>query len=62
MNEAGGDRSMAEKQNSGLGSRMWLMPVLLALPLAAGLIFAAARYGNLARNLIQVAVKLVVTK
>lgn len=42
--------------------RIWLLPLLLALPMAAGLGFVAARYGQTVRNLIHVAVKLVVTK
>ena len=39
-----------------------LAPVLLALPFAAAMGFAAFRYGNLLRNLIHTAIKLVVTK
>ena len=42
--------------------RLWLMPVLMALPVAAGLGFFAVRYGQTVRNLIHVAIKLVVTK
>ncbi len=41
---------------------MWLTPVLLALPFALLLGFAAIRYGSFLRNLIHVAVKLAVTK
>ncbi|MBR2823960.1 MAG: hypothetical protein IKE24_09765 [Clostridia bacterium] len=44
------------------GSLMWLTPILLALPVAAGLGFVWIRYGEQVRNLIQVAIKLVVTK
>ena len=40
----------------------WLLPLLLALPVAAGLGFAAVRYGAKIQNLIQVAIKLVVIK
>ena len=40
----------------------WLTPVLLALPWAAAIAFAAARYGGTARDLIHLAIKLVVTK
>ena len=41
---------------------MWLTPLLLALPFAAAMIFATVKYGTMAQNLIQVAVKLVVIK
>ena len=41
---------------------MWLTPVLLALPFALGMGWAAVRYGHLAANLIHVAIKLVATK
>ncbi len=41
---------------------MWLTPILLALPFAAAMIFMSARYGEKIRDLIQVAVKLVVTR
>lgn len=44
------------------GSRMWLTPILLALPTAAGLAYAAIRFGGRIQNLIQVAIKLAVTK
>ena len=41
---------------------IWLTPFLLALPFAAGMGLAAARYGRLAENLIHLVIKLVVTK
>ena len=44
------------------GRLMWLTPLLLALPTAAGLGYAAIRYGESIQKLIGVAIKLVVTK
>ena len=44
------------------GSLMWLTPILLALPVAAALGFAAIRFGAELQNQIQVAIKLAVTK
>ena len=44
------------------GKWMWLTPILLALPTAAGLGYAAIRFGEQIQNLIQVAIKLAVTK
>ena len=41
---------------------MWLLPVLLAIPFAAAMIFAAMKYGGQVQNLIHVAIKLVVIK
>ena len=41
---------------------MWLTPILLALPTAAAVGYAVIRYGGRIQNLIQVAIKLVVTK
>ena len=38
----------------------WQGPLLLALPFAAALIFAAARWGTLLKNLIHVAIKMAV--
>ena len=40
---------------------MWLTPGLLFLPFAAALCWAAVRYGGTIRDLIHVAIKLVVT-
>ena len=44
------------------GKWMWLTPILLALPTALGLGYAAIRFGGQIQNLIQVAIKLAVTK
>ena len=44
------------------GRCMWLTPLLLALPIGAVLGYAAVRYGGQMQNLIQVAIKLAVTK
>ena len=44
------------------GKWMRLTPILLALPTAAVLGYAAIRFGGQIQNLIQVAIKLVVTK
>ena len=44
------------------GSLVWLTPLLLALPTAAALAYAAARYGGTIRKLIGVAVKLAVIR
>ena len=41
---------------------MWLTPVFLALPFAAGMGIAALKYGKQVQDLIHVAIKLVVTK
>ena len=41
---------------------MWLTPLLLALPVAAGMGFAVIRFGGTIHDLIHVAIKLVVTK
>ncbi len=43
-------------------SRIWLTPVLLALPIALGIGAAVFRYGETIQNLIRVAIKLAVTK
>ena len=44
------------------GSLIWLTPVLLSLPVMAVLGFAAFRYGEKLQKLIQVVIKLAVTK
>ncbi|MBQ8072242.1 MAG: hypothetical protein IJ231_00590 [Clostridia bacterium] len=44
------------------GPWMILTPILLALPMAAALAFAAIRYGETLQNLIHVAIKLAVIK
>ncbi len=44
------------------GRWIWLTPLLLALPFAALVGFAAVRYGGRIQDLIHVAIKLVVTK
>ena len=44
------------------GRLIWLTPLLLALPTAAGLGYAAIRYGETIQRLIEVAIKLAVTK
>ena len=41
---------------------MWMTPALLALPFALGMGFAALRYGKLLKNLIHLAIKMVVTR
>ena len=43
-------------------SLMWLTPILLALPVIAALSFAAFMYGETFQKLIQVVIKLAVTK
>lgn len=43
-------------------SRIWLTPVLLALPIALGIGAAIFRYGETIQNLIHVAIKLAVTR
>ena len=42
--------------------RIWTIPVLLALPFAAVMGYAAFRYGRTVQNLIHTAIKLVVTR
>lgn len=44
------------------GRLMWLTPLLLALPIAAGLGYAALRFGGNIQKIIEVAIKLAVTK
>ena len=44
------------------GRFMWLTPILLALPVAAGIGYASIRFGETIQNLIHVAIKLAVTK
>lgn len=41
---------------------MWPTPLLLAAPFALAMGFVAVRYGKTIRNLIHLAIKLVVTK
>lgn len=41
---------------------MWLTPILLALPTALVVGLGAVRYGETIKNLIHLAIKLVVTK
>ena len=53
---------MKSERKSRRGRLMWLTPLLLALPAAAGMVFAAIKYGSRIRDLIQVAVKLMVTR
>jgi len=40
--------------------RRWLIPVALALPFLAALVFAALRWGPTLRDLLHVAIKMVV--
>ncbi len=44
------------------GKRMWLTPLLLALPWALVIGAGALRYGHTLQKLIHVAIKLVVTR
>lgn len=44
------------------GKKMWLTPLLLALPFAAVMGYAAVRYGRTIQNMIHVVIKLVVTR
>ena len=39
---------------------VWLLPAVLAFPFAAGLLFAAVRWGGTLKNLIHVLIKMVV--
>ena len=48
-------------RNNG-NQRIWTVPVLLALPFAAAMGYAAVRYGRTVQNLIHTAIKLVVTR
>jgi hypothetical protein len=58
---SGREKVKGEQKVSG-GNGMWLLPVLLAIPFAAAMIFAAMKYGGQVQNLIHVAIKLVVIK
>ena len=51
-----------EKVKNNPGRHIWLTPLLLAAPFILGLGWAALKYGKTIRNLIHVAIKLVVTK
>ncbi len=44
------------------GRLMWLKPLLLALPIAAGLGYAALRFGGSVQKIIEVAIKLAGTR
>lgn len=44
------------------GMMGWLTPVLLAMPWAVAIAFASTRYGGMVKDLIHLAIKLVVTK
>lgn len=60
--EEGRGHGKVKGKKSGCGRFMWMTPVLLALPAAAGMVFASIKYGSRIRDLIQVAVKLMVTR
>ncbi len=55
-------RQEKERMKKKTRKWMWLTPILLALPTAAALGYVAIRFGGQIQNLIQVAIKLAVTK
>ena len=57
---SGREKVSTEHKRRSRPRPFWQGPILLALPFAAALIFAAAKWGTLLKNLIHVAIKMAV--